>query len=132
MTSARFPTLAILDHLRLFCPNLRRLRLPYLNLRGREFTLVPPPRGRVRHGLVALTIGSVHCPACEGQDEPDAEQIDDVARYVLRLFPALELPHPKQSRKAAWPCRVGDFLAASVSEPTWAKVFDRCRAVRGA
>ncbi|PIL26089.1 hypothetical protein GSI_11843 [Ganoderma sinense ZZ0214-1] len=130
------PSPVVLDHLRMFCPNLQRLRLPYLDLRGREFEIVPPPRGRARHGLVALTIGSVHRPAlaCEGQDEPepDAKQIDDLAQYLLQLFPALEFPQPKQSGKVAWPCGLGDVLATSASEPTWGKVYDRCRVLREA
>ena len=128
------PTPVILDHLRMFCPNLRKLRLPYLDLYGGEFALVPPPRGGARHGLVALTIGSIHRPAsaCEGHDELRAEQIDDLARYLLRLFPALELPQSKEGDRAVWPYGLGDVLAASTSEPTWGRVYDRFRAMKGA
>ena len=126
------PTPVILDHFRLSCPNLRRLRLPYLNLRGREFALIPLPRGGAHHGLDVLMIGSVFRPACEGQDEPDAEQIDDAARYLLRLFPALDLTQPKQSAQMDWPYGLGDALAASASEPTWGRVYERCRVVKRA
>ncbi|TBU29671.1 hypothetical protein BD311DRAFT_660512 [Dichomitus squalens] len=108
------PTPVALDYFRRYCPHLRSLKLPFLDPCEEYIDYPPPPPDGSYHGLHELVIGSAAFRECV--EDLGISEVEALATYVLNLFPEVHA-----GCKPDWDLR---------SEPTWARVLLRARALR--